>query len=166
MCNRKVAHGSDDERIEAVVNRDRIERDTFIKAPVERVWAVITEPEHVGSWFGSGQPAEIDLRPGGVMRLDHGEYGVFPTLIVAVDPPRHLAYRWASAHPGVTATEDNSTLVEFFLEPESDGTRLRVTESGFATLSIPPERENTAGYESHESGWTEVVHNLREYAEK
>jgi uncharacterized protein YndB with AHSA1/START domain len=148
------------------MSKDRIERETFIKASVERVWAVITEPQHVGSWFGQGEPAEIDLRPGGVMRLDHGQYGVFPTLIVAVDPPRHLAYRWASAYPGEQAHEGNSTLVEFFLEPEADGTRLRVTESGFAGLTIPPEREDTAGYQSHDRGWTDVVHNLQEYAEK
>jgi uncharacterized protein YndB with AHSA1/START domain len=147
-------------------DRDRIERDTFIKAPVERVWAVITEPEHVGAWFGQGEPAQIDLRPGGIMTLDHGEYGVFPTLIVAVDPPRHLAYRWASGYPGQVADEGNSTLVEFFLEPEADGTRLRVTETGFASVTVPPEHRDHAGYDSHLAGWIEVVDNLRGYSEK
>jgi uncharacterized protein YndB with AHSA1/START domain len=147
------------------MSSDRIERETFIKAPVERVWAVITEPEHVGSWFGNGEPAEIDLRPGGVLRLNPG-HGVFPMLVVAVDPPRHLAYRWAAAHPGEVATEANSTLVEFFLEPEADGTRLRLTESGFAALKIPAGREDMAGYESHDRGWTEVLGNMVEYAER
>lgn len=148
------------------MSKDRIERDTFVKASVERVWAVITEPKHVGVWFGSGEPAEIDLRPGGIMRLDHGQYGVFPTLIVAVEPPRYLAYRWASAFPGEVANEDNATLVEFFLEPEAEGVRLRVVETGFAALTIPAEREGTAGFDSHDEGWRGVVEALREYAEK
>jgi uncharacterized protein YndB with AHSA1/START domain len=148
------------------VSKDRIERETFIKAPAERVWAVITEPAHVGNWFSPGGPAEIDLRPGGIMRLDHGEYGVFPTLIVTVDPPRHFAYRWASAFPGEPATAENSTLVEFFLEPAADGTRLRMTESGFAGLSIPPDRAGTAGLESHEGGWSAMIQSLQEYAER
>ena len=148
------------------MSKDRIERETFVKAPVERVWAVITEPEHVGTWFGQGEPAEIDLRPGGVMTFDHGEFGKFPTLIVTVDPPRHLAYRWASAYPGELATEANSTLVEFFLEPEADGTRVRVTETGFASLTIPAERVPTAGYESHDGGWAAMLVRLQEYAEK
>ncbi|HEY0001530.1 MAG TPA: SRPBCC family protein, partial [Actinoplanes sp.] len=143
-----------------------IERETFIKAPVERVWAVITEPAHVGSWFGQGEPLEIDLRPGGIMRLDHGQYGVFPTVFTAVEPPRHLAYRWASGFPGEVADETNSTLVEFFLEPQDDGTRLIVTETGFAGLTVPAGREETAGYDSHLEGWREVVGNLRAYAEK
>ncbi|MBU2666535.1 SRPBCC family protein [Actinoplanes bogorensis] len=148
------------------MGNDRIERDTFVQAPIERVWAVITEPGHVGAWFGTGEPAEIDLRPGGIMRLDHGEYGVFPTLIVAVDAPRYFSYRWASAFPGEVASEDNATLVEFFLEPEAGGTRVRVVETGFAALTIPAERESTAGFDSHDEGWRGMVENLREYAEK
>ncbi|MEV6787940.1 hypothetical protein AB0M96_37380, partial [Streptomyces sp. NPDC051098] len=31
---------------------------------------VITEPEHVGNWFGQGSPTPVDLRPGGTMHLD------------------------------------------------------------------------------------------------
>jgi uncharacterized protein YndB with AHSA1/START domain len=146
------------------MSKDRIEREIVISAPVSRVWAVLTEPQHVGNWFG--ESAEIDLRPGGIQRLDHGEHGKFPTLIVKVDPPNYFAYRWASAYPGVVANDDNSTLVEFFLAPEDDGTRLRVVETGFAALTIPPEREATAGYDSHSQGWTEVVGNLARYAEK
>jgi uncharacterized protein YndB with AHSA1/START domain len=147
-------------------SNDRIEREIFIKAPVERVWAVITEPEHVGSWFGQGEPAEIDLRPGGIMHLDHGQHGQFPTVFTVVEPPRRLAYRWAGAYPGEVADETNSTLVEFLLEPQDDGTRLRVVETGFANLTIPAGRERTGGYDSHSTGWTEVVGNLRAYAEK
>lgn len=148
------------------MSKDRIERETFVKAPVERVWAVITEPAHVGTWFGQGEPAEIDLRPGGIMTFDHGEHGKYPTLIVTVDPPRHLAYRWASAYPGELATETNSTLVEFFLEPEGDGTRVRVTETGFAGLTIPADRIRSGGYESHDEGWAAMLVRLQEYAEK
>jgi hypothetical protein len=46
---------------------------------IERVWAVLTKPGHIGVWFGQGTPAEVDLHPGGIMILDHGEYGTFPT---------------------------------------------------------------------------------------
>jgi uncharacterized protein YndB with AHSA1/START domain len=144
---------------------DRIAREVRIGAPIERVWAVLTEPEHVGAWFGNGDPIEMDLRPGGVMVIDHGHHGCYPMLIVAVDPPRAFSYRWASAYPGVTATEGNSTLVEFTLEPADDGTLLRVVESGFDQLSIPAEREESAGYESHSEGWAGVVAKLGAYAE-
>lgn len=147
-------------------DQDRIEREIAIAAAPERVWAVLTEPEHVGRWFGQGPAAQIDLRPGGIMRLDHGQYGLFPTRIEKVDPPHYFAYRWASAFPGEEATEDNSTLVEFTLTPEGGGTRLLVVETGFARLDIPEERRDTASYESHSSGWTEKIAEVRDYAER
>ncbi|NUJ99698.1 SRPBCC family protein [Streptomyces lunaelactis] len=148
------------------MSEDRIERDITIAAPVERVWAVLTEPEHVGSWFGQGKPTPVDLRPGGTMHFDHGEYGQFPTTIVKVDPPHHFSYRWASAHPGEQAVDGNSTLVEFTLTPDGEGTHLRVVETGFADLVIPEDRVDTAGYESHSSGWTEQMDNIKKYAER
>jgi uncharacterized protein YndB with AHSA1/START domain len=40
-----------------------IERDILIDAPVEVVWSIVTEPEHVGRWLSDS--VEIDLRPGG-----------------------------------------------------------------------------------------------------
>lgn len=146
------------------MTEDRIERDVFIEAPVSRVWAVLTQGEHVGQWFGQCKPIEVDLRPGGIMKLDHGKHGEFLTKIVTVDEPRHFSYRWAGPYPGVEATEDNSTLVEFTLAEEGDGTRLRVTERGFATLAIPPGVE--FGYQANSKGWTEVVETLRNYTEK
>jgi uncharacterized protein YndB with AHSA1/START domain len=145
---------------------DRIEREIRIAAPVERVWAVLTRPEHVGQWFGQGEPAQIDLRPGGIMRLDHGQYGDFPTRIVRVDPPRFFSYRWASAFPGEEATDENSTLVEFTLTQDDDGTRLRLVESGFASLAIPPDKMATASYDSHARGWPDALDGLQKHAEQ
>ena len=46
---------------------DRIDHEVLVEAPPERVWAIVTEPAHVGAWFGDS--AEIDLRPGGEMTL-------------------------------------------------------------------------------------------------
>ena len=43
------------------MTEDRIERDVLIDAPVERVWALITQAEHLGTWFGDAG-ADIDLR--------------------------------------------------------------------------------------------------------
>jgi len=144
---------------------DSISREIAIAAPVERVWSVLTSSEHIGNWFGQGTPTAIDLRPGGVMVLDHGEYGTFLTRIETVEEPYRFAYRWASAHPGELATDDNSTLVEFTLTRNGSGTTLSVVETGFASLAIPPEREPTAGYDSHRAGWAEVVVTLAKYAE-
>ena len=145
---------------------DRIEREILIAAPVERVWAVLTEPEHVGVWFGQGAPTPVDLRPGGIMLLDHGEYGTHLTRIEKVDPPHYFAYRWASGYPGEQVSEENSTLVEFTLISVGDHTRVKLIESGFASVIIPAARQNTASHESHSAGWPEVLQALTRRAEQ
>ena len=38
-----------------------------LRAPVEKVWAALTTPERLADWFAN---AEIDLRVGGILRLD------------------------------------------------------------------------------------------------
>jgi uncharacterized protein YndB with AHSA1/START domain len=79
------------------VSPDRIEREIVIAAPVEQVWAVLTEPAHI---------------------------------------------------------------------PEAGGTRLRLTESGFAALVIPAERLPYSSHESHSAGWAGKLIELQEYTEK
>ena len=120
---------------------DQIERETVIDAPVERVWALITEAEHLGRWFGDAG-AEIDLRPGGAMVLRWAEHGTSRGRVVAVEPHTRFSYRWAPFKDpgGDEPVEGNSTLVEFTLQPEGDGTRLRVVESGFASLATSEEQ--------------------------
>ena len=68
----------------------QIERETVIAAPVERVWALLTEAEHVGTWFCDAG-AEIDLRPGGEMVMRWAEHGVGRARIVDLDPPRRFS---------------------------------------------------------------------------
>jgi uncharacterized protein YndB with AHSA1/START domain len=74
-------------------------------------------------------------------------------VIEAVEPTHRFAFRW-QADPG----EMPMTLVEFTLEPHPTGTRLRVVESGFA--SLPPERRTREG---HVEGWQHELGDLAEY---
>ncbi|MBW4076988.1 MAG: polyketide cyclase [Acidobacteria bacterium] len=146
-------------------NADRVERDVVIAATSQRVWEVLTTPEHVGTWFGTGSPIAIDLRPGGEMVLDHGANGRYRTVFVEVDPPHRLSYRWAEGYPDTLASETNSTLVEFTITPLSEHeTRLAVVESGFSTLVVPEGRE-WISYEGHNRGWTDALANACAYAE-
>ena len=145
---------------------DQIERETVIDAPVDRVWALITEAEHVGRWFGDAG-AEIDLRPGGAMVMRWNEHGTTRGRVVAVEPRTRFSYRWAPFEDprGEEPVEGNSTLVEFTLEPEGDGTRLRVVESGFSSLATS-DRQRAENLDGNTEGWSLELGELREYAEK
>ena len=144
----------------------QIERETMIAAPVERVWALLTEAEHVGTWFCDAG-AEIDLRPGGEMVMRWAEHGVGRARIVDLDPPRRFSYRWAAIreHWGEEPDEGNSTLVEFTLDREGDGTRLRVVESGFDELDGTDEQRREA-FEGNTEGWEVQLGNVKSYAER
>ena len=148
------------------MTQDSIEREVTIEAPVERVWSVITEAEHLGRWFGDAG-AEIDLRPGGAMVLRWSEHGTSHGRVVDVERNARFSYRWAPFKDpaGEEPVEGNSTLVEFTLQPEGDGTRLRVVESGFASLATSDE-QRTKNLGSNTEGWAFELGELGEYAEK
>lgn len=49
--------------------------ERFIDAPTRLVWEALTKPEHLKEWYmprqwGSVSRAEMDLRPGGIVRID------------------------------------------------------------------------------------------------
>jgi uncharacterized protein YndB with AHSA1/START domain len=140
----------------------QIERETVIAAPVERVWSLLTEAEHVGTWFCDAG-AEIDLRPGGAMVLRWTEHGTTHARVVDVEPHRRFSYRWA-AEAESEQIEGNSTLVEFTLDPTDEGTRLRVVESGFEELAVTDEQRR-ARVEDNSEGWEIQLGRIRERAE-
>jgi uncharacterized protein YndB with AHSA1/START domain len=145
---------------------DKIEREVTISAPIERVWSILTEAEHIGGWFADAG-AEIDLRPGGALVMRWAEHGMTTARVETVEPPHRFAYRWTAHHAeqGSEPEEGNSTLVEFTLSPEGDGTRLRVLETGFASLAADDE-QRARNYEDNVGGWQEMLGRASEYAER
>jgi uncharacterized protein YndB with AHSA1/START domain len=142
---------------------EQIEREIVIAAPVERVWAALTEAEHIGTWFGDAG-AEIDPRPGGTLVVKWKEHGAYHTTIERIEPPRFFSWRWTYT-AGEDPRPDNSTLVEFSLTPEGNGTRLRVVESGFRNLNLPEAKRAQRAAENTE-GWREELEELRQYVQR
>jgi uncharacterized protein YndB with AHSA1/START domain len=146
---------------------DRIEREIDIDAPIEVVWAVITEPEHITNWFTDS--AELDARPGGDGRFgwDNKETNrkhVSNLRIERLEPPHFFSFRWG--HPdGDEPTETNATLVEFGLEDRGGSTRLRLVESGLNAIARSDDAKETF-LADHTSGWNRIVERLRDYAPK
>lgn len=142
---------------------DRIERDTLIDAPVERVWPLVATP---GFWVALPADGEGgDAVEGGTAVVGHAEHGEFPVRVVKVEPPSYIAYRWAPATPGRDLVEGNSTLVEFTLSAEGGKTRLTVVESGFAALAVPDDvRARTVG--NLTEGWPQVLDAAKKHVEE
>ncbi|MFF0346044.1 SRPBCC domain-containing protein [Kribbella sp. NPDC004875] len=119
---------------------DSVEREVYVEARPEVVWSAVTQPDVFAQWYAFGG-AEIDLRPGGRLVTRWDEHGEFRGFVEKVEPGRRFAYR-SAVEPGVEPAPGNSTVVEFTLTPEAEGTRLLVVESGFDRLDATPEQQS------------------------
>lgn len=121
---------------------DRIGRGTLIEAPSERVWSLVAAPG-----FRVADEATVAgtaAAEGALPIAKNPDLGEVAVRVEKVDPPTYVAYRWAGAFPGEELRDDNSTLVESALSAEGGRTRLRVVESGFATLNTSEEQRADA----------------------
>jgi uncharacterized protein YndB with AHSA1/START domain len=104
-----------------------VDREIVLPASPASVWESLTRPDRLAAWLGA--EVELDLRPGGALRLgppDAGRRGV----VEAVRPAEYLAIRWRFVSVGPDGPVFGpGTRVEFLLEPDGGGTRLRVLES-------------------------------------
>ena len=143
------------------MSEDRIERETLIAAPLDRVWSLVAQP---GFWATDAASVAGTVAVAGQSVRVSGAHGEFPVRVEKVEPPSYLAYRWASLFPGEELREDNSTLVELFLTAEGDQTRLRVVESGFAALAVTEEQRSKA-VRDNSGGWPQVLNAVKGRAE-
>ena len=109
-----------------------VERLIDIAAPVDRVWATVTDPAQFARFYAQGG-ARFECRPGSVMRLSWPADGTFMGQVEEAQEPRRFCYRLAVA-PGVVPTPTTSTVVEFTLSRTPSGCRVVVRESGYENI--------------------------------
>lgn len=144
-----------------------LEREIRIDASPEVVFDVVSSPEHLREWWPDA--VELPAVPGAAGRIGFGDVAkgevswVQFTVVDAV-PPRLFSFRWTHEE-GQTAAPGNSNLVVFALEPDGDGTLLRMTETGFRERGW--DEAKTAGrYRDHVTGWDHYLPRLAVYAAK
>jgi uncharacterized protein YndB with AHSA1/START domain len=157
------------------MSTDRIEKQVFLRAPVERVWRAIADSQEFGRWFGvqidgpfvAGTSVTttitgttVDDEVAERQRPHAGVKSIWQ--IVAVEPPRRFAYRW---HPFAVDSDigydaEPTTLVEFTLSPAADGVLLTIVESGFDAI---PATRRSAALEANSGGWAKQVELVRKY---
>jgi uncharacterized protein YndB with AHSA1/START domain len=114
-----------------------IEKNLHIAAPVEKVWAALTDPQAIDGWMVDNT-VQVDLRKGGKYALFSGEtIGAF----TQVEHARVLEYTWRQ---NSWRKEWADSLVRWELKRGGDGTFVRLVHSNF-----PNEEER----DSHDEGW-------------
>lgn len=145
---------------------DRIEKQIEIAAPVDRVWRALTDHEEFGAWFKVklDGPFVAGEKSTGHMTWPGYEHLQWTAVVKALEPMTRFAFTW---HPyaiqqDVDYSQEEPTLVEFFLEPTKTGTLLKVTESGFD--KVPAARRELA-FKMNEKGWTTQVERVKNYVD-
>lgn len=122
----------------------QVEQIVHIAAPPELVWEFWTVPERMCEWWGVS--AELDARPGGMMRVTLDVGGVMAGRYVELDQPRRLVFRFGwEPEPGAPAVAPESSVVEVSLEPHDGGTTLTLRHRGLPSGEAELQ---------HRHGWT------------
>jgi uncharacterized protein YndB with AHSA1/START domain len=137
-----------------MAGKTRITINATINAPVEKVWKLWNEPEHIMQWNSASEDwhsprAENDLRAGGSfnyrMEAKDGSFGFdFGGVYDEVIPNEHISYTMADGR-GVSTEftgNDNTTEITSTFEAESEN----------------PE-------EMQRQGWQAILDNFKKYAE-
>jgi uncharacterized protein YndB with AHSA1/START domain len=129
--------------------------DLALAAPPARVFAALTEARHLERWFCDH--AESDGRPGGRLLMAWTRPCSSPEPYeadwVVFDPPRACAH--AGGHSGYP--DAYAGRIDLALEPEGDGTRLRVTHA------FPPRRDYDRFVETYAVAWPKALARLEAY---
>ena len=137
---------------------DRIERTVRLSRPPREVWRALTTAEGLSAWFG--ERASIDLRPGGAATMTFRGGTTVEMRVERVEEPAVFACTWRL--PDLPEDDPRRTYVEFILEPDGNGTLLRLVETGFAQLPVDTRQET---YDSHSRGWSQELSELVNYVD-
>jgi uncharacterized protein YndB with AHSA1/START domain len=135
-----------------------ITRTLDLTHPREKVWAALTTIDGLTRWFGSSAEGEVAPGEDVVMRWEQYDNAEQVLAIKVVEPMTRFAYCWRIS--GAPTDDPRRTYVEFVLDPGAGGTRLTVTESGFAQL---PDEWLEQSYSGNTEGWRAELGELVAY---
>jgi uncharacterized protein YndB with AHSA1/START domain len=148
--------------------QDKIVKSIDLRAPVARVWRALTDWREFGEWFRVKLegPFEVGRVARGQILHPGFEHINWEARIERMEPERLFSYRWGQPkshdkefYP-MDWSNEPTTLVEFRLEPTPEGTRLTVTESGFAAV---PEDRRERNFRGNSGGWEQQMKNIEGY---
>jgi uncharacterized protein YndB with AHSA1/START domain len=134
------------------LSNDAVTSEIEVRASLEDVYAMFTNPEQLVRWIGIR--ALIEPRPGGQFRFELVPGEFCSGRYVELDPPRRVVFTWGW-ESGALPVEPGSTTVSVDLAQAGDVTRVHLTHSGLSDPMRP----------FHADGWRRFLARLRAVAE-
>lgn len=131
----------------------KIKVETFVVAPIEKVWELYTTPAHIINWNAASDDwhttaASVDLRVGGEfsyrMEAKDGSFGFdFTGVYTAIIEPTYIAYSFG----------ERSAQIQFTNMPNG------------IMVSIEFDSESTHSIEQQQEGWQAIIERFARYVE-
>ncbi len=117
---------------------------TIIKAPIDKVWNALTNPEMVKQYFfGSNQETNWNV---GSKVLWTGEYDgttyFDKGVVLEYLPNKKLSYSYLSSWSGLDDKPENYLLVSYEVTPTESGTELIISQSNYDEEKAKHSSEN------------------------
>ena len=126
---------------------DELVVERRVSVPPDRVFVFFTDAERWQRWQGTD--AQVELRPGGVLRVNVTGDGYASGRIVEVVDNERIVFTWGWERDDMPVPPGSST-VSIDLVPDGEGTIIRLTHSGLPSDSI----------EIHRTGWENYIARL------
>ncbi len=144
---------------------DRIEKEIVVRAPRSRVWKAISDAKQFGEWFRAEMKDVFSPGAPARGRILHPGYEhlTFEVYVERIEPERLFSYRWHpyAVDPNHDYSSEPTTLVTFELSEVPEGTRVKVTESGFDRIPLARRAE---AFRMNSGGWEAQMQNIARYA--
>ena len=113
---------------------DEVRLEIGIDASPETVFTLLTDPTHMKIWLA--ELVEADARPGGVFHIS-GSHGLaIGGTYLEVTPNTKVVFTWG----GVEGLRPGQSTVEFLLEPDGEGTLVRLRHFNLPKPAVEPHR--------------------------
>ena len=124
----------------AIASSELVEREISIEAPPSVVFEFLTDPAKMVRWMGT--EAVLGPRPGGDYGVNISGHERVSGEVIEIVPNRRLVFSWGWEDEALPVAPGEST-VEISLEPDGEGTLLRLTHR-----DLPPDMHTF-----HRLGW-------------
>jgi uncharacterized protein YndB with AHSA1/START domain len=131
--------------------QDSINREITVKAPKEKVYKALTDPEQITKWFPDTVEGSLEVGQRPILSFTKENHKT-QIYVEAANPYEYFAFRWVPGSTGIIGDVLTvpSTFVEFHIEESEEGTKVILKESGFSSLPADV-AENS--FKQNSGGW-------------
>jgi len=138
-----------------------VEKEIKIKAPVSKIWDILTKPEWTKQYMFGCEPV-TDWKPGGAILWRGSSNGIVYVKgnIVKIKPTELLQYTTFNANSELPNIPSNYLTVTLKLAEEDGYTKLTASDGDFSSVDESEKRYNDAL-----RNWDMVLNKIKELAE-